>query len=104
MVFFGSFIFVSTNVREETDWKKRCEIIYFSESVTATYPYSVGNTGGADHTVGVQPATGRLVDKGAMTRPLISSQMPSFHPCPPGRPSKPVHILQRRSRRGRRSS
>lgn len=74
-----------------------------SESVPVTYPYRVGNTGGADHSVGVQPAAGGLVDKGAMARPLISSQLPSFHPCPPGRPSQPVHVLQRRSGRGRRS-
>lgn len=75
-----------------------------SKSVSVTYPYSVGNTRGADHTVRVQPAAGGFVDKGAMTRPLVSSQLPSFHPCPPGRPSQPVHVLQRRSGRGRRSS
>lgn len=67
------------------------------------HPDTVGNTGGGDHTVGVQPAAGGLVDKGAMARPLVSSQLPSFHACPPGRPSQPVHVLQRRSGRGRRS-
>lgn len=58
-----------------------------TENVPPTYPYSVGNTGGADHIVWVQPATGGLVDKGAMARPLVSSQLPSFHPCPPRHPS-----------------
>jgi len=96
--------------------ERRCVLMYISngasESVPITYADTVGNTGGADHTVGVQPATGGLVDKGAMARPLISSQLPSFHPGLPGRPfrpglpgrsTQPVHVLQRRSWRGRRS-
>lgn len=56
-------------------------------NVRFPYPYSVGNTSCADHTVGVQPAAGGLVDKGAMARPLVASQLPSFHPCPPGHSS-----------------
>lgn len=93
--------------QHNTTWKEKLILMFKvgdSESVPLTYPNIIGNTSGADHIVRMQPATDWLVDKGAMARPFISSQLPSFHPCPPGRPSEPVHVLQRRSGRGRGSS
>lgn len=60
-----------------------------------THPNQVGNPRSHDFVVGMQPASGGLIDKAPVSGPLLAPQLAPFYSSPaPAASTQLVHVLE----------